>query len=968
LEFLAPALEQTRVVVVGTYRDEEVQRSQALSHTLTELRRAPRSLLLALGGLDRRETAELIALTAGQEPTDTLVAEIAQHTEGNPFFVREVTDLLVSTGRFDAVAMNAPLGIPAAVEGAIARRLERLSSECRGALATAAVIGREFGVEVLVRTTDLARERVLGLIEEAIAARIVGAGEIAGSYRFAHALIRETLYAQIPTIGRLRRHQQIGRVLETMYAAHLPASVSPERFPSRGEFPWPRAAEVLAQLAHHYAEAQSLDDAGKAITYGRLAAACAMAHVAYEDARVHCERTLQIVEQTVPLDERARYALLLTLSGAQLYTSEWGRARATAFQAIQAARRIGDADLLARAAIALPWQDGAVDESVFGMLEEARQALGPGDSALKARLLGRLGQTLRWSPAWERGAALRHEAVEMARRVGDKRARGETLGHYVTPYWPDALEAQFAAATELLQLGELTGAGLEARATLLLLTGDVSRACEYHGALHRLRFEPRRAVHWDAAMRALLEGRFDDAERLSKEALLTSPRAGSISAPAAYAMQEYQLRKERGQLRELAEASRAFASQYYGMPAWRYAVAAVYAELGAHSEARALLSQLASCGLADLPRDSGWLAGLSLLSETCAYLGDAEAAALVYDLLLPHAGLIVVVGQTVVCRGAVSEYLGLLAATMRRWSEAEGHFQHALELNAKLQARPAIARSQQEYGAMLLERGAPGDRGHALDLLRGAIETADELGMSALLDRAVALERNASPESTGSANPVAPAAASAASGQNDRHRPQELADTPTVLRREGDYWTLAHDGTTSRLKDVRGLQYLAHLVRYPGQEFHVLDLMREFGASERELGEGGDPAATSGAKLEMLDATAKAAYRQRLSELREELEETAQFNDLGRAERLRLEIDALTEQLATAVGLGGRDRDAASATERARSTVTQRIKAAVKRIGAHAPLLADHLSSRVKTGTYCAYQPDPVHPVLWLLD
>jgi tetratricopeptide (TPR) repeat protein len=528
---------------------------------------------------------------------------------------------------------------------------------------------------------------------------------------------------------------------------------------------------------------------------------------------------------------------------------------------------------------------------------------------------------------------------------------------YITPYCADAVEAQFTAATEILQLAQmidhpmLIAGAFETRGTLFLLIGDVARAFENHAEYHRLRFEPRGAVSWIDPMRALLEGRFDDADRLARESLVTASRVDSPNAPAAYAMQLFQLMLDRGQLTELAEAGRAFASQYVGIPAWRCAVPAVHAELGQEREARSIFSELSAHGYADLPRDSGFLAGLSLLSETCAYLKDERAAAELYELLRPYSEYTVVVAQSVLCRGAVSQYLGLLAGTMRRWSDAEEHFQHALRLNAKLAARPAMTRTQHAYAAMLLERDEPGDRSRALDLIAAAIETARELGMKAVLERATALQRIAMAEG----QPPEPPS------------PHASADGATVLRREGEYWTLTHAGSTYRMKDVKGLQYLAHLLRHPGQEFHALDLVRDLDLADPRYN-GGERGEARSAKLEILDAPAKAAYRQRLGDLRAELEEAEQFNDRGRSEELRAEIEALTEQLAAAVGLGGRDREAASATERARSTVTQRLKKVIRKIGEGSPLLGDHLSSRVKTGTYCIYQPDPARPIVWQLD
>jgi len=159
---------------------------------------------------------------------------------------------------------------------------------------------------------------------------------------------------------------------------------------------------------------------------------------------------------------------------------------------------------------------------------------------------------------------------------------------------------------------------------------------------------------------------------------------------------------------------------------------------------------------------------------------------------------------------------------------------------------------------------------------------------------------------------------------------------------------------------MNGLHYLARLVRHPGQPFHVLDLMNDGRQGEHVGGchENGAP---------LLDVRAKAECRQRLNDLRVELEEAEQFNDAGRLERLRAEIEAITEQLAAAVGLGGRDRHAASATERARSTVTQRIRSAIKKIHQRSSSLADRLARRVKTGTFCVYEPDPAHPIVWEL-
>jgi tetratricopeptide (TPR) repeat protein len=201
------------------------------------------------------------------------------------------------------------------------------------------------------------------------------------------------------------------------------------------------------------------------------------------------------------------------------------------------------------------------------------------------------------------------------------------------------------------------------------------------------------------------------------------------------------------------------------------------------------------------------------------------------------------------------------------------------------------------------------------------------------------------------------------------------------FRKEGEYWTIGYGENSFRLKDTKGLGYLAHLLRHPAVEFHVLDLAGGI-ASRREEDETGQTAealprrtedlenagihiASLGDAGEMLDEQAKVAYRRRLSELREELEEAKALGKVERAEHAEEEIDALTRELARAVGLGGRNRRAASASERARQTVTKTIRAVMDRIAESDVALGDILSRCVKTGTFCSYQPDPDLPIAW---
>jgi len=202
--------------------------------------------------------------------------------------------------------------------------------------------------------------------------------------------------------------------------------------------------------------------------------------------------------------------------------------------------------------------------------------------------------------------------------------------------------------------------------------------------------------------------------------------------------------------------------------------------------------------------------------------------------------------------------------------------------------------------------------------------------------------------------------------------PSTAARTACIFRREGEYWTVGDASAVVRLKDAKGLRYLAQLLASPGREVHALDLVRTTEAngdaetSGRVLGTD-RVTASIGSAGPVLDAQAKASYRERLTTLRDELEEAEHFNDAGRASRAREEIEALTEQLAAAVGLGGRDREAASDAERARLTVTKRIKGALAKIRESHPALGHHLIGGVKTGYFCVYVPPPDGSVDWAL-
>src|SRR5262249_34579697 len=186
---------------------------------------------------------------------------------------------------------------------------------------------------------------------------------------------------------------------------------------------------------------------------------------------------------------------------------------------------------------------------------------------------------------------------------------------------------------------------------------------------------------------------------------------------------------------------------------------------------------------------------------------------------------------------------------------------------------------------------------------------------------------------------------------------------PAAFRREGDLWTIAYEGKGLRLKDAKGVQYIARLLRHTGEEVHCADLAA---GGETGSARGGDAIAIAAGLAdagERLDPPARAAYRQRLQDLESELAEATQWADTGRTEKLRGEIEFLREELSSAYGLGGRPRKAADTSDRARKAVTSRIRESIERIGKEHPALARHLENAIHTGTFCSYQPD--RPLPW---
>jgi hypothetical protein len=315
-----------------------------------------------------------------------------------------------------------------------------------------------------------------------------------------------------------------------------------------------------------------------------------------------------------------------------------------------------------------------------------------------------------------------------------------------------------AAAGELLRIAAETRdrscafLGHEVRLGVRLALGDVGGADREIETMAHLADELRLPaehliVSWAKASRAMGDGRFADAERFLEESAAISRRVQHPSALDAFSGQMLWLRGEQGRLEAPGESEVAFDGLLERLTTSRAILRAGLAnyhfDYGRVVEARAEFDALSAAGFTDIVRDEHWLVTMSMIAELCADLGDAPRAALVYDLLRRFDDRNVVHDLIRTYRGAVSQYLGLLARTVGRVADAARHFEDALGRNAQMGARPYLVRTQIEYARLLLDQGKRRDLSRARSLLADAVAAAREMRMPRILARGLALVERA---------------------------------------------------------------------------------------------------------------------------------------------------------------------------------------------------------------------------------
>jgi len=732
LEFLARDLGDARLLVLGTYRDVELGRQHPLERTLAGLARSGASDRVLLRGITEEDIGRFIELSAGKAAPPKLVEAVFRETEGNPFFVHEVVNLLESDGRLadpDSVE-SWSVEIPQGVRQVIGRRLSTLSAECNALLTTAAVMGREFDYPALAHVAELSEDAALEFIEQAEDARIIEEmPESVGRYRFSHALIRETLYEELRTTRRLRVHRRIATVIEERNADRLEPH--------------------LAELAYHFCEAATGGSIEKAISYAVQAAERATELLAHEEAANHYERALLALEAAETMDEARRCELLVALGQAQFASGAPDEYPRSFWSAIEIARRHELFDLLGKAALGLAYipvnLTGKMD--IANAISEALAKL-PEATSLRARLLVQLAGELVFKD-YDRANALAQEAVSIARTLEDLTEveiiyalADYLLGSRRNPVEYIKITDERIASAAKIQDPMIAFRAVQARLACYAQLGDADGIrkdiATLEGMTEVLRSTESQArlLNLQACM-ALREGDLAGARRLSWEARTRGMRFSRTGADQTFGLHVYVMRRLQGRMAETLPTLEAGVAAYGENRVWPCLLACAYVESGRDAEARSLFESMIEGGLDQTGTDLSinW----ALLGDVCWALRHEVGAELLLDACDENVGRYSAAlnGHTA---GSMDRFRALCCATLGRFDEAVSFLESAMQVDEEFCARVWLPRTQCDLAEVLLERDGPGDAGRALGLLRKSLDASEQLGLTGWLDRALAIK------------------------------------------------------------------------------------------------------------------------------------------------------------------------------------------------------------------------------------
>ena len=755
LTYLSGFLSETNALVVGTYRDVEVDRAHPLASALVELRRVSTFARVTLRGLGLEDVRRMITDVSGESITEHLAETVHRQTEGNPLFVQEVARYLREEQLLTTSDSEVDLRVPEGVRDVIGKRLSRLSKECNQMLAVASVIGREFDLDVLLEVSSMSEDDLHTHLEEAQGASVVeeSSGLRRGlGYRFSHAMVRETLHQEIFAPLRIRLHQQVGRALEEVHSARL--------------------EEHAAELTDHFAQSTEREDLEKALSYDEMAAERAMSVYAYGEAVRLLKQALQVQEVLDPDDKAKQCDLLLALGEAlmpagdslsvyedvlpdafglaeSLNDSE--RASRVCQLAVEAAQRSSRGEL-AQEAEFLTWAERADRFAVPGTRHRALADLAMSMVRLTTGDPGK---------AW----TLRQRALDLARRLSDDEAFLKIAGMIISIDWaPQHQKERLDLAREVVykyldaanNLGQIQWLGshqLGALADAFLVMGERARADELLSALKETAERTQDAnaligVLGIEAQVALFDGRLEEVVAIGDRIAVRGEELGlsytgqlnrqySIAAPLRYL----------GRTEQLLAEGLEFAQVFERRGAWDQLHANFLAHAGKDEQARDLSQRYMAEGRYGEQDDETQTLKLAWMLDTAVRVGDRETVEVLYGRLAP------LTDQALVAGVNFNRTLGGAAALLRDIQGARAHYETGLAKMAEVHHRPEIALTRLELAELLLDH-YPDERAGTLEHLDFAIGELRDMKMQPALDRALArLERQKDKKPPGPAYP-----------------------------------------------------------------------------------------------------------------------------------------------------------------------------------------------------------------------
>ena len=681
---------------------------------------------VAVGRLTKQQMRLLIESLLGSV-SDQLVDRIAERTDGVPLFVEELTRSILESGT-DA---HENIEIPDSLQGSLMARLDRLPAPSKEVAQIASVIGREFDRSLLAEVVAFGGPVLDGALRQLLAAQLVVMGGMSHqALFFRHALIQDTAYQSLLSRKRRQYHRAIA---DTIVKSH------PNIFTTQPEL-----------LARHYTEARRDD---LALPYWKRAGERALERSANYEAVDHFSNALAIAEKLPEGPERSLETLAARLRLAEALT-EAGRLKAAIAHyhvAAEQARQANDTNSFVRAALGYDigqFLGGfSLDQSVV-LLKEAETKIAPDDDKQRCLILVRLARAQLLLGDAEKSESFDRQGTELARRLGDRRSLFDLfVNRFLVPRQVASssdVQNRLSELNELIEVSQSIDDDMKGRALSLDVyvsaeLGERTRVDRSLAALTELgEVHQRLHIQWiarhGAAMLAILDGDFAAAETLAGDALELGRLTHGSQVEGVYGIQMFSIRREQDRLAEVAQVVKHFVDEDPDEKMWLPGFALIAADLGFEEPARRRLRELAETGF-DMPFDAKRSASLSYVAEVAALLGDAETAARLYELMSVYQHMTITTGVVTVCYGAASRYLGMLAATLGEFDKAEAHFEHALEMNTAIGARPWLAHTKAEYALLLRRREGKGAKERAEVLANEAWEIAAELDMVRLKRR-----------------------------------------------------------------------------------------------------------------------------------------------------------------------------------------------------------------------------------------